>query len=1027
MLGIGTRYRAGRVATAPATVLVSLCALAFTAAPALAAAPEVIPGSESVTAVTPEAATLHAEVNPNGEVTECEFQYGADPSLATGTTTTLCEPGALVGTVGAQPVSLTVGGLQPGTTYYYRVVATNATPPAQYGAVESFATPEAPVTESAEALGAKTVALKAVALKGELNPNGATGKLTYQFDYNTNGTCNVVKLTEQEEQKLAEEGKSPPAQLSTPAVEVTEAKQAHVEAEAPGLEPDTSYTFCLVVTNASGGYAQGNEVSVQTGQLAPLVLGGELFSGVGSTSATLEAEIDPGGHRVEYQFEYGTSEGYGSLTPKAEVEQGYKTVKVHAQVNGLQAGTVYHFRVLVSDEEPGLQEGADAQLSTLPTAVSGLPDGRFYELVSPVTPTQDNSVYIPFAGSATDDEPYGGIETTQPFEAAPDGEAVDYLDFPGSSGGNYRLYNGSGNEFLGTRSPAGGWSSVNTTPATAPGVVNAEPEYLAFSSDLSAGVLSTNDKQSLSPQAPSGYANLYVHTSEGTGYQPLLTTTPHRAPAEFSIRYAGGSANFGHLLFEANDALTANAVDGGSEQNNLYDSVDGSLYLVNVLPDGETEPNAAFGSGYAPREHPGLSGVISADGSRVFWTDLNTGVLYVRENDAAPQSPVVDGRCTVAADACTVQVAAGGQFWTASADGAKVFYIEGGLYEYDLESGETVDLSPGVEAQGVIGAGEDGEYVYYVDAADNLELWHDGVTTFIATLSGGDLEGGVEPLDHPENEAGDLEADLGYRTAVVAPDGRGLVFMSSQSLTGYHNEGLDEVFVYQAEQNRLTCVSCNPSGEAPVANELDRGASLGAFIPISRSVMYQPRVISEDGSRVFFDSGQSLVSNATNGKIDVYEWERDGTGSCGQSAGCVYLLSSPTNPSNSFLVDASASGDDVFMVTEAQLVAQDQNDDYDLYDVRVGAQPLASSACTGSGCQGVPAAPPIFATPASVTFAGVGNFAPSVSKPAVKVKAKPLTRAQKLAKALTACKAKHNKQRRSACEQKARRTYRRSK
>ena len=41
------------------------------------------------------------------------------------------------------------------------------------------------------------------------------------------------------------------------------------------------------------------------------------------------------------------------------------------------------------------------------------------------------------------------------------------------------------------------------------------------------------------------------------------------------------------------------------------------------------------------------------------------------------------------------------------------------------------------------------------------------------------------------------------------------------ALTGYDNvlDGvpLTEVFVYNAETERLTCVSCNPSGEAPVA------------------------------------------------------------------------------------------------------------------------------------------------------------------------------------------------------------------
>jgi len=48
---------------------------------------------------------------------------------------------------------------------------------------------------------------------------------------------------------------------------------------------------------------------------------------------------------------------------------------------------------------------------------------------------------------------------------------------------------------------------------------------------------------------------------------------------------------------------------------------------------------------------------------------------------------------------------------------------------------------------------------------------------------------------------------------------------------------------------------------------------------------------------------------------------------------------------------------------------------------------------------------------------------PPVGQP----KPKPPTTAQKLAKALKACKAKHNKKKRTACEKKARNTYRRGK
>ena len=69
--------------------------------------------------------------------------------------------------------------------------------------------------------------------------------------------------------------------------------------------------------------------------------------------------------------------------------------------------------------------------------------------------------------------------------------------------------------------------------------------------------------------------------------------------------FEGASADDSHLLFAANDALTGAsegrpAAEGGSgsefeTENNLYESVNGQLRLVNVLPDGTTHANAAFG------------------------------------------------------------------------------------------------------------------------------------------------------------------------------------------------------------------------------------------------------------------------------------------------------------------------------------------------------------------------------------------------------------------------------------------------
>ena len=52
---------------------------------------------------------------------------------------------------------------------------------------------------------------------------------------------------------------------------------------------------------------------------------------------------------------------------------------------------------------------------------------------------------------------------------------------------------------------------------------------------------------------------------------------------------------------------------------------------------------------------------------------------------------------------------------------------------------------------------------------------------------------------------------------------------------------------------------------------------------------------------------------------------------------------------------------------------------------------MTPPVCTGTGCQGIPGAPPIFATPSSVTFEGVGNFAAPVKQagPKRKLKKKP--------------------------------------
>jgi len=123
-----------------------------------------------------------------------------------------------------------------------------------------------------------------------------------------------------------------------------------------------------------------------------------------------------------------------------------------------------------------------------------------------------------------------------------------------------------------------------------------------------------------------------------------------------------------------------------------------------------------------------------------------------------------------------------------------------------------------------------------------------------------------------------------------------------------------------------------------------------------------------DGGRAFFESPDALVSSDTNGKFDVYEWEN----------GRVTLLSTGRGDADSYFADASQSGDDAFFVTRDRLVGQDQDNNYDLYDVRVNgglagqSLPVPPPPC-GEDCQGVPSDQPSGPLAASVAFSGPGN------------------------------------------------------
>lgn len=561
---------------------------------------------------------------------------------------------------------------------------------------------------------------------------------------------------------------------------------------------------------------------------------------------------------------------------------------------------------------------------------------------------------------------------------------------PGEPGGYQNLF---------LRSESGSYRLVNITPA---GASYSDAWFQAASEDLSHVVFS--ESAQLTPEAPGG-EDLYEWSD---GVVRLVTFLPDGTPVEGSL----ANAYTPKIIFSA---------DGP-----------------------ETYTHA-----------------VSADGSRVFfYTEGNLYVrenAYEEQSavDAGGQCTEPAKACTVQLDASQAGgPGGGGKFMWASTSGSKVFFTDEpsadltantvpgsgeNLYEYDLETGKLSDLTPAAQAEvkGLSGTSEDGSYVYFVAAGaltgqeensdgakaesgePNLYLIHDSATKFIATLAsingacptGEGFQGEEEPCG-----ADSMDWDPRRLTARVSPNGEYIGFNSVKELTGYDNapakpgdcpgaEGkaeeaehaCQEIFLYEAVQNKLSCVSCATSGARPTA---PAGIYEPNHIPFGgpeppNDIGSLQRNVLDDG-RIFFNTAEPLVPPATNGEYDVYEYED----------GQVHLLSSATSEVGSYFYEASPSGNDVFFNTSVQLPAGNPEAVYTLYDARVDGgfpEPANLTECSEEDCKGAFSAPPAFSAPTSATFVGAGN---SVVVPAAVAKPKPRAKPVKCKKGDVK---KHNK------------------
>jgi hypothetical protein len=465
----------------------------------------------------------------------------------------------------------------------------------------------------------------------------------------------------------------------------------------------------------------------------------------------------------------------------------------------------------------------------------------------------------------------------------------------------------------------------------------------------------------------------------------------------------------------------------------------------------------------------------SADGSKVFFSDpqrltadstapqgaaLNQPEdLYVYE----PEKPEHERLTDLTKPLNSGEPAAVLGEALASSDGSYVYLVANGVLAANAgANGEKAQ--PGKcrpEAPGACNL-----YVVHYDGTS----WE--TPRFIARLSAEDSPDWGRP-------ALGINYELKTMTSRVSPNGEHFAFMSDQSLTGYNNtdenSGVadEEVFLYnyaEGPTGHVVCASCNPSGAQPVGvfDTLEAGEGLDLVVDrnetwasietgvdhwLAGSIpgftnialfesFYQSRYLLNDG-RLFFNSSDVLVPRAqhNHGKMNVYEYEPKGLGSCQQEnteGGCVALISSGESEHESAFMDASESGNDVFFLTAAQLSPRDSDTTFDIYDARVcqgaGVEPCVNEGsappppCSSEACRGPAPGAPGYGAPASTKLSSTGNI--GVLSERVEKKPtgkKPLTTAQKLAAALKSCrrkfKGKKHSKKRALCEKQAHKKY----
>jgi hypothetical protein len=927
--------------------------------------PLILPGSVIASEVLATTAMVTARVNPEGGVgASYHFEYGTTEAYGESTP----EESLSGGDFEDQVASAQLSALAPGSVYHFRAVVTNAAHETTFGSDQTFTT-LAPVPIDSEST--SQVTASSARLSVELNPLGNATE--YHFEYGTS-------------QAYGSNVPEPDASAGSAKGDVTETVLLE------GLAPETIYHYRVVAHSVLGVTVgadatfttQGATMSLADGRawelVSPPEKHGVSFESLAQEGGVIQAassgravtyfakgpiDTEPAGNRS-----IANSQLLSSRTGDSWATEDISTP--HEQIAGIVAGNLSEYRVFSSELTTALVQ----------------PEGS-----TPLSEVQ---------GANAERTPYIR-EANGKFKALVTSENVP-----------------PGTEFLGEEPQpqifVGGVLALTATPDLRD-VILASPQDLdtthAFESQ--------------------GNQSLYEWFN---GASHLVSVLPSETPAA----EAGLISELGFKGKSVRGALSSDGsrvfFEAGPPRHLYVRDVDRGETVQIDVPD----PGVAAGSG-----QPAFQ-VASEDGRVVYFTDEQRLTVDARATSNQPELYTCNVEVIVGHLKCTglkdVSVSIGSSE-SGQVLGEVVASDESGADAYFVANGR---LSAGAEA----GDCEQGVFLAPVlpKASQKCGLYRYDVNTGVS------LVGMLSNRDAPEWEGSQSAADQGTLTFRESANGRFLTFMSQAPLTGYDNrdartgERDEEVFLYDTESESLTCVSCARSGARPSGvvdppdfpgllvdrEKIWENQSLAGSIPGWTRVdeahaLYASRVLSNSG-RLFFNSADALVPQDTNGKEDVYEYEPDGIGTCSDVTGCVSLMSGGKSSEETAFLDASEGGNDVFFLTASQLTGSDTDQAFDVYDAHVctaaapcpsGTAPVSVPPCASAdSCRATAPAPPAVTLSTEASYGGSGNLA--VTR-AVVTRTRPLTRVQKLAKAMKQCKKKKRRKLRVSCERSAQRAF----